>query len=192
MTDERIVPMRLQRFLARAGVASRRGSEGLMTAGRVTVNGQVVTELGSKVDPLVGLKENVIIGKIIPAGTGMAVYSDIKLDSDEREARRKAELKRLRQEALEAEKAKRAEEKAKQKEAERLKAEEESEEDYLDASDYLDSNDFDDDSEYDSDEFVYATEADLENDEFEYATEDEEFEYEEEDFEEFDDSDSEE
>ena len=53
MTNERIVPMRLQRFLARAGVASRRGSENLMTAGRVTVNGQVVTELGSKVDPLV-------------------------------------------------------------------------------------------------------------------------------------------
>ena len=37
--DERFVPMRLQRFLARAGVASRRGSEGLMTAGWVTVNG---------------------------------------------------------------------------------------------------------------------------------------------------------
>lgn len=51
--DERIVPMRLQKFLARAGAASRRGSENLMTAGRVTVNGQVVTELGSKVDPLV-------------------------------------------------------------------------------------------------------------------------------------------
>lgn len=49
--DERLVPMRLQRFLARAGVASRRGSENLMTAGRVTVNGKVVTELGSKVDP---------------------------------------------------------------------------------------------------------------------------------------------
>ena len=41
--------MRLQRFLARAGVASRRGSEDLMTAGRVTVNGQVATELGTKV-----------------------------------------------------------------------------------------------------------------------------------------------
>ena len=51
--EERIVPMRLQKFLARAGAASRRGSENLMTAGRVTVNGQVVTELGSKVDPLV-------------------------------------------------------------------------------------------------------------------------------------------
>lgn len=48
---ERIVPMRLQKFLARAGVASRRGSENLMTAGRVCVNGVVVTELGSKVDP---------------------------------------------------------------------------------------------------------------------------------------------
>lgn len=45
--------MRLQKFLARAGAASRRGSENLMTAGRVTVNGEVVTELGSKVDPLV-------------------------------------------------------------------------------------------------------------------------------------------
>lgn len=50
---ERIVPMRVQKFLARAGVASRRGSENLMTAGRVCVNGRVVTELGSKVDPLV-------------------------------------------------------------------------------------------------------------------------------------------
>lgn len=50
---ERIVPMRLQKFLARAGAASRRGAENLMTAGRVKVNGEVVTELGSKVDPLV-------------------------------------------------------------------------------------------------------------------------------------------
>lgn len=44
-------PMRLQKFLARAGAASRRGAENLMTAGRVRVNGEVVTELGSKVDP---------------------------------------------------------------------------------------------------------------------------------------------
>ncbi len=50
MADE-LYPMRLQRFLARAGVASRRGSERLMTEGRVRVNGDVVTELGSKVDP---------------------------------------------------------------------------------------------------------------------------------------------
>lgn len=50
---ERIVPMRLQKFLARSGVASRRGSEDLMTAGRVCVNGEVVTQLGSKVDPAI-------------------------------------------------------------------------------------------------------------------------------------------
>lgn len=49
--EERIVPMRLQKFLARAGAASRRKSEDLMTAGRVRVNGVVITELGSKVDP---------------------------------------------------------------------------------------------------------------------------------------------
>lgn len=48
---ERVVPLRLQRFLARAGVASRRGSEDLMTAGRVQVNGETVTSLGFKVDP---------------------------------------------------------------------------------------------------------------------------------------------
>lgn len=32
-----------------------------------------------KVDPLIGLKENVIIGKLIPAGTGMAIYRDMKI-----------------------------------------------------------------------------------------------------------------
>ena len=35
----------------------------------------------SKVDPLIGLKENVIIGKLIPAGTGMKRYQDIKISS---------------------------------------------------------------------------------------------------------------
>src|SRR5262249_38068492 len=42
---------RLQKFLARAGVASRRHAEGLITAGRVAVNNQVVTTLGTKVSP---------------------------------------------------------------------------------------------------------------------------------------------
>ena len=42
---------RLQKFLARAGVASRRHAEGLITAGRVSVNNQRVTELGTKVEP---------------------------------------------------------------------------------------------------------------------------------------------
>jgi pseudouridine synthase len=41
---------RLQKILSQAGVASRRHSERLMVEGRVTVNGTVVTELGSKAD----------------------------------------------------------------------------------------------------------------------------------------------
>lgn len=42
---------RLQKLLAAAGVASRRHSEALITAGRVRVDGRVVTELGAKADP---------------------------------------------------------------------------------------------------------------------------------------------
>ena len=45
---------------------------------------KVLTEaaIKGKVDPLVGLKENVIIGKHIPAGTGMRKYRDIKLNTE--------------------------------------------------------------------------------------------------------------
>ncbi len=45
-----IFPMRLQLFLARCGVASRRASEVYITDGRVSVNGIVQTELGTKVE----------------------------------------------------------------------------------------------------------------------------------------------
>ena len=45
---------------------------------------KVLTEaaIKGKIDPLIGLKENVIIGKLIPAGTGMKRYRDIKLSTD--------------------------------------------------------------------------------------------------------------
>src|SRR5688572_6117483 len=42
---------RLQKILSTAGIASRRAAEGYITQGRVMVNGQTVTELGSKADP---------------------------------------------------------------------------------------------------------------------------------------------
>lgn len=46
---------------------------------------RVLTEaaIKGKVDPLIGLKENVIIGKLIPAGTGMMRYRAVKLDVEE-------------------------------------------------------------------------------------------------------------
>ncbi len=54
---------------------------------------KVLTEaaIKGKIDPLVGLKENVIIGKLIPAGTGMKRYRNTKLNTDE--IRRLAEEK---------------------------------------------------------------------------------------------------
>ncbi len=42
---------RLQKLIAQAGIASRRHAEAMITAGEVTVNGLVVTELGTKADP---------------------------------------------------------------------------------------------------------------------------------------------
>lgn len=49
LDDEGLI--RLQKLLALAGIASRRGSEELMLEGAVTVNGEVVTRLGTKVNP---------------------------------------------------------------------------------------------------------------------------------------------
>ena len=42
---------RLQKIIAAAGIASRRRAEELISSGRVSVNGQIVSELGSKADP---------------------------------------------------------------------------------------------------------------------------------------------
>jgi 23S rRNA pseudouridine2605 synthase len=50
-TQKQESAVRLQKLLAAAGVASRRASEQLIVEGRVTVNGEVVRELGSKADP---------------------------------------------------------------------------------------------------------------------------------------------
>ncbi|MBX6359031.1 MAG: rRNA pseudouridine synthase [Acidobacterium ailaaui] len=44
-------PLRLQKIIADAGITSRRKAEELILAGRVQVNGQIVTELGTKADP---------------------------------------------------------------------------------------------------------------------------------------------
>lgn len=55
--------MRLQKLLSRAGIASRRKAEELMTEGRVKVNGKVCKELGTKVDPATDKVE--VDGKVV-------------------------------------------------------------------------------------------------------------------------------
>jgi 23S rRNA pseudouridine2605 synthase len=54
---------RLQKYLARAGIASRRHAEELISAGQVTVNGQVVRKLGSRVMP--GADEVRVRGRLV-------------------------------------------------------------------------------------------------------------------------------
>ena len=62
---------RLQKFLAEAGIASRRKSEELIAAGRVQVNGQVVRELGVKIDPA---KDKVLFDNKPVSYTHLDVY----------------------------------------------------------------------------------------------------------------------
>lgn len=52
MTSGEVEGVRLQKVLAQAGVGSRRRCEELMATGRVEVNGEVVTQMGVRVDPL--------------------------------------------------------------------------------------------------------------------------------------------
>ena len=59
-------------------------TDSFMSAASFQETTKVLTDaaIKSKVDPLIGLKENVIIGKLIPAGTGMKRYRLVKLDTE--------------------------------------------------------------------------------------------------------------
>ena len=59
-------------------------TDSFMSAASFQETTKVLTDaaIKSKVDPLIGLKENVIIGKLIPAGTGMKRYRSVKLDTE--------------------------------------------------------------------------------------------------------------
>ncbi|MGG7163073.1 DNA-directed RNA polymerase subunit beta' [Clostridium ihumii] len=60
-------------------------TESFLSAASFQETTRVLTDaaIKGKIDPLVGLKENVIIGKLIPAGTGMTRYRDIKISTDD-------------------------------------------------------------------------------------------------------------
>lgn len=62
-------------------------TESFLSAASFQETTRVLTEaaIKGKVDPLIGLKENVIIGKLIPAGTGMNIYKNIKINTEKEE-----------------------------------------------------------------------------------------------------------
>ena len=66
-----------------------------MSAASFQETTKVLTDaaIKGKIDPLVGLKENVIIGKLIPVGTGMKRYRSVKLDCDEEAEREIAQIR---------------------------------------------------------------------------------------------------
>jgi pseudouridine synthase len=66
-----MAPIRLQKFLSAAGVCSRRKGEELIRAGKVMVNGTVVTELGTRIDPETDAV--VVDGRPVSAG-GNRIY----------------------------------------------------------------------------------------------------------------------
>jgi 23S rRNA pseudouridine2605 synthase len=66
-------PLRLHKVLAQAGVASRRASEEMIAAGRVEVDGVVVTEMGSRIDPDRAVVH--VDGVRIPLGNRNRVHS---------------------------------------------------------------------------------------------------------------------
>ena len=56
--------IRIQKVIADAGISSRRAAERLLLQGRIVVNGQVINELGTKVDPS---RDHIRVdGKLIP------------------------------------------------------------------------------------------------------------------------------
>ena len=59
-------------------------TDSFMSAASFQETTRVLTDaaIKGKVDPLLGLKENVIIGKIIPAGTGMSRYRNVELEEN--------------------------------------------------------------------------------------------------------------
>ena len=63
---------RIQKILAAGGIASRRAAEKLITAGRVRVNGRVVTELGAK-----GVATDTAVARVSVIGAGMKSHPGV-------------------------------------------------------------------------------------------------------------------
>ncbi len=71
-------------FLRPLGLRLSLATDSFLSAASFQETTRVLTDaaIKGKVDPLVGLKENVLIGKLIPAGTGMTRYNNIELEEN--------------------------------------------------------------------------------------------------------------
>ena len=67
-------------------------TESFLSAASFQETTKVLTDaaIKGKIDPLIGLKENVIIGKLIPAGTGLSIYKDIQINTENEETESEA------------------------------------------------------------------------------------------------------
>ena len=83
LNEEGLRPVSANRILLGITKASL-ATNSFLSAASFQETTKVLTEaaIKGKVDPLIGLKENVLIGKLIPAGTGMKRYRNVKLDSE--------------------------------------------------------------------------------------------------------------
>ena len=81
--DNRLKPATGKRVLLGITKASL-ATDSFLSAASFQETTRVLTEAAvkGKTDDLIGLKENVIIGKLIPAGTGMKKYQDIKISTE--------------------------------------------------------------------------------------------------------------
>ena len=83
LNEEGLRPVSANRILLGITKASL-ATNSFLSAASFQETTKVLTEaaIKGKVDPLIGLKENVLIGKLIPAGTGMKRYRSVRLDSE--------------------------------------------------------------------------------------------------------------
>ncbi len=97
MLEEDLIPATFDNVLLGITKASL-ATESFLSAASFQETTRVLTDasIKGKADGLLGLKENVILGKLIPAGTGMKVYKSIEIDyetmEEEERLAREAEL----------------------------------------------------------------------------------------------------
>ena len=82
--NDKHIEVIVRQMLKKIRIEEKGDTESFLSAASFQETTKVLTEaaIKGKVDHLIGVKENVLIGKLIPAGTGMRKYRDVKLDTD--------------------------------------------------------------------------------------------------------------